>query len=108
MNPALYASLIGALAFGVGLAGWTAKRDTAPDLWPSVVGLGGIIAGLLGVGLVSGTLVRHAIQVTPAAVALALVVAGSRFGRAAALPILTFWAGLMAVIWLFLLGLHQM
>jgi hypothetical protein len=108
MNPGLYACVIGALVCGVALAGGAPRRDSAPHLWPSAVGLGGLIAGLVAVGLVSATLVRHLIQVTPAALALALVVAGSPSGRAAALPILSFWAGLMAVIWLFLLGLHQM
>ncbi len=108
MNPSLYACLTGALALGVVIAAWAPTRDTAPHLWPSVVGLVGIIAGLLGVGVVSGTLTRHLVQVSPAAVALGLVVGGSPYGRAAALPMLTFWAGLMGTIWLFLLGLHQM
>jgi hypothetical protein len=108
MNPGLYTCLMSALALGVAFAAWTSRRDTVPHLWPSVVGLGGVIAGLLAVGVVSGTMVRHLIQVTPASLALALVAGGSRYGRAAALPIVTFWGGLMATIWLFLLGLHQM
>jgi hypothetical protein len=85
MNPGLYACLIGALVLGVLLSGWTPRQDTAPHLWPSVVGLGGITVGLLAVGLVSGTLVRHLVQVTPPALALALVVGGSPLGRAAGL-----------------------
>lgn len=108
MNPGLYGWLIGALVLGGVIAAWSPRRETAPHLWPSVVGLAGVIAGLLAVGLVSGTLWRHLIQVAPAIVALALVTAGSAYGRAAALPIMTFWAGLMTTIWLFLLGLHQM
>jgi hypothetical protein len=108
MNPNLYACLIAALALGVTVAAWAPKRETAPHHWPSVVGLGGVIAGLLAVGLVSGTLVRHLVQITPPAVVLALVIGGSPYGRPAALPILTFWGGLMIVIWLFLLGVHQM
>jgi hypothetical protein len=108
MNPGLYACLVGALALGVVIAGWTPTRDAPPRLWPSAVGLGGVLAGLLAVGVVSGTLVRHMVQVTPAAVALALVIGGSPYGRAAALPIVTFWAGLMVTIWLFLLGLHEL
>ena len=108
MTPRLYACLVSALALGVVIAAWTPRRVTAPHLWPSVLGLGGVIAGLLAVGLVSGTLVRHVIQVAPAALALAVVAGGSPYGRAAALPIVTFWAGLMVTIWLFLLGLHQM
>jgi hypothetical protein len=108
MNPRLYATLIGGLALGVVITAWTPRLQTAPRAWPSVVGLVGIIAGLLAVGLVSGTPVRHVVQVTPAALALALVIGGSPLGRAAALPILTFWAVLMGTIWLFLLGLHRM
>ena len=108
MNPGLYGCLIGALVLGVGIAAWTPKQETAPHLWPTVVGLGGLIVGLLVVGLVSGTVSRHLIQVAPAAGVLALVLGGSPYGRAAALPVVTFWGGLMAVIWLFLLDLHQL
>jgi hypothetical protein len=108
MNAGLYLCLTGALALGVAIAAGTPRRDTPPHLWPSVVGLVGVIAGLLAVGMVSGTISRHLVQVTPAAVALALVAAGSTCGRAAALPVVTFWGGLMVTIWLFLLGLHRM
>jgi hypothetical protein len=108
MSPGLYACLVGGIALGVAIAAWTPRQDTAPSAWPTVVGLGGVIAGLLAVGLVSRTLSRHLIQVTPAAVALGLMAGGSQYSRAAALPIVTFWAALMATIWLFLLGLHQM
>jgi hypothetical protein len=107
MNPALYACLLGAIVAGVAIAAWTSPRDTAPRMWPSVVGLGGLIAALLAVGIVSGTLVRHVIQVSPPGLALLLVAAGSPFARAAALPLLTFWAGLMGIIWLFLFGLAR-
>ena len=100
----LYACLIAALALGALIAGWSHRRDTPPSLWPSVVGLGGVIAGLLAVGVVSGTVIRHVIQVAPAALALILVASGFRYGRAAALPILTVWAVVMGAIWLFLLG----
>src|SRR5438477_205650 len=77
------------------VAGGTPTRPSAPRLWPGLVGLGGLIAALLAVGEVSGTLTRHVIQVAPAALALTLVASGSPYGRAAALPILTLWAGLM-------------
>ena len=109
MNPDLYAVLIAGIAAGtvVAGAGATAAPTSAPRLWPSVVGLGGLIAALLAVGWVSGTLIRHLIQVAPAALALILVAGRSSFGRAATLPILTFWAALMAVIWTFLLGLTR-
>jgi hypothetical protein len=107
MNPELYAWLIGAVAAGAAVAGWTAPPGARPRLWPSLAGLGGLLAALLLVGAVTGTLVRHLIQLTPAILALGLVAAGSPYGRSAALPILTFWAALMAVIWTFLLGLTR-
>ena len=103
MNTSFFVVLIGAVAAGVIVAGRTPARPSAPRLWPGLVGLGGLIAALLAVGEVSGTLTRHVIQVAPAALALTLVASGSPYGRAAALPILTLWAGLMGTIWLFLL-----
>ena len=105
MNTQFFVLLIVAVGAGVVVAGWTPTRPSAPRLWPSVIGLGGLIAALLAVGVVSGTLTRHLIQVAPAALALILVGSGSPYGRAAALPILTLWAVLMGTIWLFLLGL---
>ena len=104
---ALFVLLAAAVGAGVVVAGWTPTRLSAPRLWPGVIGLGGLIAALLAVGVVSGTLTRHLIQVAPAALALILVASGSPSGRAAALPVMTFWAALMVAIWLFLLGLHQ-
>ena len=108
MNPSLYFWLSAACVAGVAVAGATpTTHKAAPHLWPSVVGLGGVVAALLAVGVVSGTLMRHVIQVMPPAVALILVGIGSPYGRAAALPTLTFWAGLMVIIWLYLLGLSR-
>jgi hypothetical protein len=105
MNTALFVLVIAAIAAGVIVAGGTPTRTSAPRLWPGLIGLGGLIAALLAVGVASGTLTRHLIQVAPAALALILVAGGSPYGRPAALPILTLWAGLMGAIWLFLLGL---
>jgi hypothetical protein len=107
MNPDLYGVLIAGIVGGAAIAGSTAASISAPRQWPSVVGLGGLIVALLAVGVVSGTLIRHLIQVAPPALALILVAGGSSHGRSAALPILTFWAALMAVIWTFLLGLTR-
>ena len=104
---ALFVLLAAAVGGGIVVAGWTPTHLSAPRLWPGVIGLGGLIAALLAVGVVSGTLTRHLIQVAPAALALILVASGSPSGRAAALPVMTFWAALMVTIWLFLLGLHQ-
>jgi hypothetical protein len=104
MNPELYAWLIGGIVVGVATASWPVQSDAAPRPWPSLAGLGGLIVALLLVGAESGTMVRHLVQLTPAMLALALVLLHSPFGRAAALPILPFWLALMVTIWRYLLG----
>src|SRR5690349_17562370 len=107
MNPELYAWLIGGIAVGVAFASWPVAADGPPRRWPSLAGLGGLIVALLLVGVESGTLVRHLVQLAPAMVALALVVRHSPFGRPAALPILPFWLALVLTIWRYLLGYTQ-
>lgn len=67
-------------------------------------GLLGVILGLLLVGLVSHTPLRHLIQVSPAVLALVLVNRQVTWARFAAMPILAFWLLIMLGIWLFLLG----
>jgi hypothetical protein len=60
---------------------------------------------LLVVGVVSGTVLRHVVQVVPVVVAF---VAGLRRGDlrgAAAIPVFVFWLFIMALIWLYLLGI---
>jgi hypothetical protein len=71
------------------------------------IALAGVILGLLAVGVVSGTPVRHIIQALPATTALILVnrrVAGSYY---AALPVFVIWLLAMLSIWLFLLGIAR-
>jgi hypothetical protein len=63
---------------------------------------------LLAVGLVSHTFVRHVLQATPVLLAGALITRRSPAGRAAALPLLTLWLGLMIAIWLTLSGIVRM
>jgi hypothetical protein len=70
-------------------------------------GLLGVILGLLAVGMVSGTMVRHIIQVLPAAVALVLAIRRVSWAYYAALPIFAFWLLIMVAIWLFLLGIAR-
>ena len=64
----------------------------------------GVIVSLLLVGLVSGTPLRHMIQVAPACLVAIAAWRGSTWSRAAAaLPIYLIWLFLMVLIWLFLL-----
>ena len=69
--------------------------------------LAGVILSLLLVGIVSGTLARHVVQVIPALFALWLVLQRPAIGAYAAIPIFVFWALIMAIIWLYLLGLSD-
>jgi hypothetical protein len=66
--------------------------------------LGALILGLLLVGLVSGTLLRHLVQVLPAAIALGLVWRRVPWATYSALPVFLFWLLVMLLIWLSLLG----
>ena len=66
--------------------------------------LGALILGLLLVGLVSGTLLRHLIQVLPAVIALGLLWHRVPWATYSALPLFLFWLLIMLLIWLFLLG----
>ena len=72
------------------------------------ISLLGTAAALLVVGLVSGTLIRHLVQVAP----LVLVLIAARrwkpaVGAWAAVSVLSFWMVVMVLIWLFLLGLSR-
>jgi hypothetical protein len=65
----------------------------------------GLIVGLLLVGFVSGTPLRHVVQVLPASLALFLLRRRPSWSPYAALPIFLFWFLIMGLIWLHLLGL---
>ena len=64
-----------------------------------------VIVALMLVGVVSGTLIRHAIQVVPGVVVLGLGFARIRCARFAAIAVFLFWLFIMALIWLYLLGI---
>ena len=53
----------------------------------------------------SQTLLRHVVQIVPALFALWLVLRKPAVGAYAATPIFAFWVMIMALIWLYLLGL---
>lgn len=68
-----------------------------------------VLAGaLLLVGVVSGTLLRHAIQVLPPLVLIVVVVVWRpRSWPAAAMAIEVFWLVIMLFIWLYLAGVAR-
>ncbi len=67
----------------------------------------GLALALLLVGLVSGTVLRHIVQIVPIMVALAVVRRRPDWGAYAAIPIFLFWTFIVVLIWLFLLGLSR-
>jgi len=67
----------------------------------------GLALALLLVGVVSGTVLRHVIQVVPIVVAAGVLVRRPAWGAYAALPIFLFWTFIAVMIWLFLLGLSR-
>jgi hypothetical protein len=73
----------------------------------TAAGLLGVVLGLLALEVVSGTPMRHLVQVAPAIVALVLVIRQTPEAYYAALPIFLFWLLIMTAIWLFLLGLAR-
>ena len=66
--------------------------------------LAGVAGSLLIVGVVSGTVARHVIQIVPIVLALAAVTRRQPWGPFAALPIFAFWLLLMTLIRLYVAG----
>lgn len=108
MNTLLLACLLVSLAAGVMLA-WLARggRHAQDSRVLFALSLAVMIVGLLAVGVVSHTILRHIVQVIPAVIALMLVARQSGLAAAAAAPIYTFWLGVMVNIWLFVLGIAR-
>ncbi len=77
------------------------------NTWTTAYCLLGVIVSLLLVGVVSSTLLRHVIQIIPAALVLVTLARRTTWGQAAALPIFIFWFLIMFLIWLYLLGLAR-
>lgn len=69
--------------------------------------LAGLIVSLLLVGLLSGTLIRHIVQVLPAIGAFLLLQRHAPRGASAAMPVFLFWTSIMILIWLYLLGMSS-
>ncbi len=64
-----------------------------------------VVVSLLLVGVVSQTPIRHAIQVAPVVVLLTLNSAGRTWAPFGAMALFAFWLLIMALIWLYLLGM---
>ncbi len=64
-----------------------------------------VAASLVVVGLVSGTPIRHLIQISPIVAAAVCVTRPLAWAKDTALAILAFWLIIMLFIWSFLLGL---
>jgi len=64
-----------------------------------------VLMALLLVGVVSGTIVRHLVQVLPVLVAALVVLFRPSWSGFAAAPVFAFWLFIMLLIWLYLLGL---
>jgi hypothetical protein len=71
----------------------------------SVCSLAVILALVIGVGLASGLVIRHVVQTAPMLLSIVIGFRGSPAVKWMALPMFLFWLLLMALIWLFLLGL---
>ena len=84
------------------------KRDPVPSN-PRVISicLIGVAVALLVVGVVSGTFLRHVVQILPVILAVVVVDRRPHLGAYTALPIFVFWALIMLLIWLFLLGISR-
>ena len=109
MRPAFLYWMAASLLIGVV---WAAllPRDNGQSRGRRLISiaLAGLTIALLSVGVVSHTLIRRLVQVTPPVVALVVVARRPSLGTAAAIPLFTFWLGLMIVIWLFLLDVVRL
>jgi hypothetical protein len=71
------------------------------------VSLASVALALIVVGVVSGTLRTHLVQISPIVLLLALLPGGRPLVSAATAAVLSWWFVTMSGIWLFLLGLSQ-
>ena len=68
----------------------------------------GVAISLLLVGVLSDTLARHVVQVLPVLLALGLALRRPAIGAYVATGVFVLWAFVMALIWLYLLGLPSL
>lgn len=78
----------------------------AKELRPVALCLLGLALALVVVGTVSGTIVRHIVQIAPLA-SVGLLARRPAAASSAALPIFAFWMAIAVLIWMFLLGVSR-
>ena len=66
-----------------------------------------VVVSLLLVGVVSGTMLRHVVQVAPVVAAIVVIFLRPQWSRPVSLPLFVFWLFIMSLIWLFLLDLAR-
>ena len=67
-----------------------------------------LAVSLLLVGIISDMLLRHVVQIVPVLAALGLLLKRPASGAYIALPVFGFWLFIMALIWLYLLGISDL
>ena len=82
----------------------TTSRSDAAAL---IACLGGLAMALMVVGVVSGTVLRHVVQIVPAILAAVVIWRRQAAGAYAAMAIFIFWILIVVLIWLFLAGLSR-
>jgi hypothetical protein len=66
-----------------------------------------IVSLVAGVGLATGLVLRHVVQTLPLWIGIAFGMRGARPAGWIGLPLFLFWLTLMAIIWLYLLGIAR-
>ena len=66
-----------------------------------------VVVSLLLVGVVSGTMLRHVVQVAPVVAAIVVILGRPQWSRSVSIPLFVFWLFIMSLIWLFLLDLAR-
>jgi hypothetical protein len=115
MTLAAKATILAILAVGLTIVVqlWPRSRTSSPasDVrgFSSVlaVSLVIVVLALIAVGIVSGTLRIHLVQIAPLVVLAAPQARTGTLIRVAAATVLSWWLVTMAAIWLFLLGLSR-
>jgi len=66
-----------------------------------------LIAALIVVGIVSNGVLRHIVQIAPAWIVVALGMGNANLAKWAGPPVFAVWLIIMALIWLYLLGIAR-